>query len=311
MKYSQKIAKLIISKLNTDQLEVFNKVTNAIQAQVNGTTDSNAVTVRLFVSGCGGTGNSFLIKTIREWVLSAAHKGVAVVAPTRIAAVNINDMTIHHPLMLPVEHGITPKYRPLSDDTLKITRDVMRNVILVIIDEILMVSIVTLLYIHLQLTEIFQTEEVEDGWFGKRNMLLLGDLLQLPPVFVGPVYTPLTAKLSQKYTGCVGAVNLWQDLFSYLELTINMQQKDDKQFVELLSQRCIINEDIKLLNKRKIQPNGDTLSQRLKEVAQKLSELPPDTVCLLPTRNMCDQLNKEMLCNLPGEEIRCIVLMCC
>ena len=106
---------LMISKLNTDQLEVFNKVTSAIQAQVNGTTDGNAVTVRLFVSGCGGTGKSFLIKTIREWVLSATDKGVAVVAPTGIAAVNINGMTIHRSLMLPVEHGKTPKYRPLSD----------------------------------------------------------------------------------------------------------------------------------------------------------------------------------------------------
>ena len=88
-----------------------------------------------------------------------------------------------------------------------------------------------------------------------------------------------------------------------------MRQKDDKEFVKLLSRiclGCIINEDIKLLNKRKIQLKGDTVSERLKEVAQKLSELSPDTVCLLPTRNMCDQLNKEMLCNLPGEEIQCI-----
>ena len=48
-------------------------------------------------------------------------KRVAVVAPTGIATVNINGMTIHHPLMLPVEHGKTPKYRSLSDDALKIT----------------------------------------------------------------------------------------------------------------------------------------------------------------------------------------------
>ena len=140
-------------------------------------------------------------------------------------------------------------------------------------------------------------------------MLFLGDLLQFPPVFEGPVYTPLTAKLTQKYTGCVGAVNLWRYLFSYLELTINMRQKDDKQFVELLSRvrlGCIINEDIKVLNERKIQLSGDSVSDRLKEEAQKLSELPSDTVCLLPTRNMCDQLNKETLCNLPGKEIQCI-----
>ena len=51
---------------------------------------------------------------------------------------------------------------------------------------------------------------------------------------------------------------------------------------------------------------GSTVSERMKEVAQKLSELPPDTVCILPTRSMCDQLNKQMLYNLTGDEIRCI-----
>ena len=104
----------MIKQLNVDQMEVFKKVTCAIQVQVNGTTASTAI--RLFVSGCGGTGKSFLIKTIREWVLTATDKGVAVLAPTGIAAVNVNGMTIHRPLMLPVEHGKTPKYRPLSDD---------------------------------------------------------------------------------------------------------------------------------------------------------------------------------------------------
>ena len=107
----------MISNLNADQLKVFETVTHSIKAQIS---DAAAHTVRLFVSGCGGTGKSFLIKTIREWVLSTTNKGVAVLAPTGIAAVNINGMTIHRPLMLPVEHGKTPKYRPLSDDALKI-----------------------------------------------------------------------------------------------------------------------------------------------------------------------------------------------
>ena len=77
---------------------------------------------------------------------------MAVLAPTGIAAVNINGMTIHRPLMLSVEHGKAPKYRPLSDDALKIARDVMHNITLVIIDEILMVSNVTLLYIYRNLS---------------------------------------------------------------------------------------------------------------------------------------------------------------
>ena len=56
----------------------------------------------------------------------------------------------------------------------------------------------------------------------KRKILFLGDILQLPSVFEGPIYTPITVKVTQKYTGCIGAINLWRDLFSYLELTINM-----------------------------------------------------------------------------------------
>ena len=80
----------MVSKLNVDQLEVFHKVTGAIKAQTTGATDGTADCVRLFVSECGGTGKSFLIKTIREWILTITDKGVAVLAPTGIAAVNIH-----------------------------------------------------------------------------------------------------------------------------------------------------------------------------------------------------------------------------
>ena len=56
----------------------------------------------------------------------------------------------------------------MSDEALKLVRDKLRNVTLFIVDEISMVSSVTLMYL-----EIFQTEEVEDSWFGSRNLLFL------------------------------------------------------------------------------------------------------------------------------------------
>ena len=46
---------------------------------------------RLFVSGCGGTGKSFLIQTIRALVQAATGKDV-VAAPTGIAARNVNGL---------------------------------------------------------------------------------------------------------------------------------------------------------------------------------------------------------------------------
>jgi len=250
----------MILKLNEDQLRVFNKVKSTIDKQNSGTPSE---ILRLFISGCGGTGKSYLIKTIKAWVQSTTGKDVAVSVPTGISAFGINGLTIHRLLMLPVEHGKTAEYRSLSDDALKIVRDKLRNVTLLIIDEISMVSNVTLLYIHLRLTEIFQTQDVKHGWFGHRNLLFLGDLLQLPPVFEGPVFKPLSLDCAQKHIGCVGTVDLWRDLFEYEELCINMRQKGDQDFVSLLSRirlGHVTNEDINTLEGRKLLLDSDSVS---------------------------------------------------
>ncbi|MGH0118146.1 UNVERIFIED_CONTAM: hypothetical protein FKN15_044448 [Acipenser sinensis] len=68
----------------------------------------------------------------------------------------------------------------------------MRDLTLLISDEVSVVSSVTLLYIHLRLCEIFQTANKDDGWFGKITILLLGDLLHLPPVHENLPFVPLT-----------------------------------------------------------------------------------------------------------------------
>ena len=85
-------------------------------------------------------------------------------------------------------------------------------------------------------------------------------------------------------------IDLWQKLY-------------EKEFVNVLSRvrlGYITSEDVALLEKRKISLHSDTLSGRMKEV---LNTLPNDTVCLLPTRHMCAELNKEVLQSLPGNEI--------
>ena len=56
----------------------------------------------------------------------------------------------------------------------------------------------------------------------------------MPPVFEDPVYTPLTSSIINKHTGSVGAADIWRQLFSYDELTINIKQKEHAEFIELL-----------------------------------------------------------------------------
>ena len=62
-------------------------------------------------------------------------------------------------------------------------------------------------------------------------------------------------------------------------------------------------DDLKILTEYKLSLDDHTVSGRMQQVIKLLADLPPDTVCLLPTRHMCGELNKEMLKNLSGEEI--------
>jgi len=89
----------------------------------------------------------------------------------------------------------------LSDIALKTLREQLKNTALIIIDEVSMISNITLMYINLRLCEIFNTSDEKEGWFGKRHILLFGDLLQLPPVHDNPAYVKLTTEEVNKYLG--------------------------------------------------------------------------------------------------------------
>ncbi|XP_048514971.1 uncharacterized protein LOC125501890 [Athalia rosae] len=287
----------MISKLNMDQKRVFDQVIKAV--------GSNQI-LRLYVSGEGGTGKSFLIKTIRCWIKQHASKDTAIIAPTGIAAFNVDGLTVHRLFQLPVEHGRTPKYKPLSDAVLKTIRDQLKNVALIVIDEVSMISNVTFLYIHLRLVEIFNTADCEDGWFGNKHILLFGDLLQLPPVHEGPSFTKLSNTDVEKLIGAMGSVDLWRNLFTYDELTINMRQKNDRTYREILSRirlGIVTDMDTKMLSSRKIIFKATEFRDRIRELCNYINNLPIDTVCLLPTCRMCDVLNKAMLSAIQTDEI--------
>lgn len=73
-----------------------------------------------------------------------------------------------------MEHKQKRKYRPLSDEVLQVLKSDLKKVVLFIIDEVSMISNVTLTYIHLRLCEKFDTGEDENGWFGKKYIVVSG-----------------------------------------------------------------------------------------------------------------------------------------
>ncbi|XP_066599997.1 uncharacterized protein [Prorops nasuta] len=300
-KYEDLDVSQMISELNSDQERFFNKVTTTLS------TDHEIL--RLYVSGEGGTGKSFLIKAIRCWIKKIMKKDVIVSAPTGIAAFNIDGLTIHRVFQLPVEHGRTAKYTELSDVAIKVIREELKNVTLIIIDEISMISNVTLMYIHLRLVEIFNTKDLDNGWFGGKHILFFGDLLQLPPVRDKQPFIKLSNVDIENYIGTLGSYDLWTNLFSYDELTINMRQKADNTYKDILSRiriGTVQDSDTKILLSKKINFKSIKIEDRMQELCDLISTLSSDTVCLLPTCSQCDTLNEAMLNRLMTDEIQLI-----
>ena len=151
-------------------------------------------------------------------------------APTGLAAFNVRGSTIHRILCLPNEHGKPADYRQLSQDQLKTIKTTLKSLRLLILDEVSMVSSLTLMHIQLRLTEIM----CNNLPFGGLNVVFFADLLQLPPVKGNQPFMPVSLLESKQHMGAVGTFDLWQT-FQYDELTINMRQKNDETYAKILN----------------------------------------------------------------------------
>ena len=109
-----------MAMLNVDQRRVFDNIKAHLLHQEQHDSKScscDFTPLRMFVSGVGGTGKSFLIETIDQLTSEIWPSGgttCAIAAPTGLAAFNVGGMTLHRLLQLPIEHeGKTSMYWPL------------------------------------------------------------------------------------------------------------------------------------------------------------------------------------------------------
>ena len=296
------------SMLNVDQKRIFNNIKRQLLHQIEHETGNCSChgnkPFTMFVSGVGGTGKSFLIATVKALIDSlwkTEDITCAIAAPTGLAAFNVGGITLHRLFRLPVEHdsrGAT--YWRLRPESQKIMRTKLRNLKLVIVDEVSMVSSLNLTYMHMRLEELFNGG---DKYFGAKNVLLVGDILQLPPVNEKPVFDRVSQKAILHKLGSTTAIKIWQEVVVYDELTINERQKTDTKFSEMLdSVRCGFptEETVRALKER-------VITGSIYEKYHELEQQGKTPVCLFPTRLACHEFNTQMLnsLNTPIQEMKC------
>ena len=129
----------------------------------------------IFLTGKAGTGKTTFLRRIKE----ESQKRLAVVAPTGVAAINARGTTIHSLFQLPFGPfvpGITDLNKGRKFTKKKI--NLIRSLDLLIIDEISMVRCDVLDAID----EVLRRYKAPHLPFGGLQLLMIGDLHQLPPV---------------------------------------------------------------------------------------------------------------------------------
>lgn len=221
----------LIRSLNKNQRSVFDVVLNWGKRFIQNIKCKVPIPlqpIRIFLTGGGGVGKSHLIKCIYNCLSKLlAYKSdeldkprVIKLAPTGIAAINIDGTTIHTGLSL----RPTGTYMSMSDKQRTFVRNKLMHVKFIIIDEISMVSPKLLLNVHRRLCEIFGV--IEETPFAGKSILVCGDLYQLPPVLAKPIFST--------EGNVFDSFKLWQ-LFKLAELDETMRQKGDTFFIDILN----------------------------------------------------------------------------
>lgn len=255
----------------------------------------NLTSKNIFLTGKAGTGKTTFLRNL----ISHTHKKMAVVAPTGIAAINASGVTIHSlfqlpfgtflPKALPTEevvayqHYHTPRsvIRNLSMNREK--RRILLDLELLVIDEVSMLRADLLDAIDTVLRYIRKNNRN----FGGVQLLLIGDLHQLPPVVKNDEW----AVLSKYYKSAFffDALALVKDPPIYIELD-QVYRQADEVFIELLNNlrnNLVTEKDVKLLRTY---------------YAENYQPQPGDNVITLTTHNhKADALNRNSLLGLSGK----------
>lgn len=236
----------------------------------------------IFLTGKAGTGKT----TFLRWIRANVTKNLAVVAPTAVAAINAGGVTIHSFFQVPFGPQVpVTDYNNHSTLLRQVSLEksnILKCLDLLIIDEISMVRADTLDYIDTVLRQVKGSARP----FGGVQLLMIGDLFQLPPV-----YEKDWPVLRNFYKGPYFFDSRAFQKFPVLtfELTQVYRQKDPV-FVEILNSIRNGYADSEMLDKLNAHYNPNLNANWLK-----------DYVTLSTHNQLVNEINQQRLMELDGE----------
>lgn len=250
----------------------------------------NTTSKNIFLTGKAGTGKTTFLHRLR----SLTQKRFIVTAPTGIAALNAGGVTLHSQFLFPLGaylpdrnapissgHFFNSDYiarrHPLNADRKKI----LREIDLLVIDEVSMLRADILDAIDYRLRSARRRHDP----FGGVQLLLIGDMFQLPPVVKDHEMNTMRRFYPSLYF--FESLALKQSAFVYIEFD-KVYRQSDGDFIGVLNRlrtNTITHDDIERLNRRYTEA----------------ADLPPDTITLTTHNYQAEKINRKALDELPGK----------
>lgn len=234
----------------------------------------NSSSSHVFITGKAGTGKTTLLQYFRN----QTKKNVAVLAPTGVAAVNVGGKTIHSFFKLPPRLIQKKDIRPTRE------RDLMKKIDTIIIDEISMVRSDLMDAVDLALRVNRSRFDVA---FGGVQMILAGDLYQLPPVVDQDMKEVFDILYPTPY---FFSSEVFKNIdLEYIELE-QVHRQSDPEFIGILNSfrdKIVDDHLLSIINRRVIQ-------------AKACGE--DNYITLTTTNDGANKINEQKLRQLPGRE---------
>jgi len=251
----------------------------------------NSTNSHVFLTGKAGTGKTTFLRELS----ASTHKRHVILAPTGIAALNANGVTIHSQFLLPLGSFIPGRDLPtnVTDNANLYTeyslarksplnakrREVLRNIDLIIIDEVSMLRADLLDAVDYRMRAVKRNYRQR---FGGVQVLMIGDLFQLPPVVRDNEWSRMREHYKSPHF--FEAQSLQEEGFVYIELDKIFRQQNS-EFIRILNNlrnNIMTAQDVAQLNQHYIQDH----------------QAEDGVVTITTHNNKADELNRKALSRL-------------